>query len=265
MGREKEAQLSTKDAKKKAAEEAAKPPPVEEPKRKLSRIPNKVHVAKVDRVVNLGGGSGGGVGGKGGGKGGGGAPSSGATAAGDWTCPACTADCFASRSECFRCKTPRPKDGGMTHSKPAAASGDKKAAASAGAPGASAGDEAAATAEPTIILKEWQRLPRQLLQQHTDKAKAPKPDFQLHRVRGELRGKVKLKLPKELGVPEVSSALAPQHSGEAILTVLASFGDARSAVGCSPPCHSHRSGVLRRRALCCWLKSALMIHPDDAP
>ena len=57
-----------------------------------------------------------------------------------------------------------------------------------------AGD--AATTENTLVLKEWQKLPRQLLQQITDKAKAPKPDFQLHRVRGELRGKVKIRMPK---------------------------------------------------------------------
>ena len=55
MGRDKTAALSTNDAKKKAAEdakraaeEAAKAP---EPKRKLNRIPTKVHVAKVDKVI----------------------------------------------------------------------------------------------------------------------------------------------------------------------------------------------------------------------
>ncbi|KAJ1485337.1 hypothetical protein T484DRAFT_1620517 [Baffinella frigidus] len=27
---------------------------------------------------------------------------------GDWTCPECGGNCFASRMECFRCKAPRP-------------------------------------------------------------------------------------------------------------------------------------------------------------
>ena len=221
MGREKQEQLSTKEAKKKAVEEAAKPPPPEEPKRKLNKIRTNVHVAKVDRVVTLAAVP---AAGKDGGGGKGGASTT-AAAAGDWVCPACTAECFASRTECFRCKTPRPKDDGITvmpaSKAPVALAAAKAAAAGSsggggvgggvggvgggggGAPGTSSGTSSEA-AEVTIILKEWQRLPRQLLQQHTDKAKAPKPDFQLHRVRGELRGRVKLCLPKELAAPETT-------------------------------------------------------------
>jgi hypothetical protein len=31
---------------------------------------------------------------------------------GDWLCPNCSVNCFASRNECFRCSTPRPHGGG---------------------------------------------------------------------------------------------------------------------------------------------------------
>ena len=49
----------------------------------------------------------GGMGGKGGGMGGGmGAPPD--IRPGDWTCPNCNANVFASKSECFRCQTPKP-------------------------------------------------------------------------------------------------------------------------------------------------------------
>ena len=31
---------------------------------------------------------------------------------GDWTCPSCSANVFASKTECFRCRTPKPRHGG---------------------------------------------------------------------------------------------------------------------------------------------------------
>ena len=43
------------------------------------------------------------MGGFGGGGGGGGD-----VRPGDWTCPSCGANCFASKSNCFRCNTPKP-------------------------------------------------------------------------------------------------------------------------------------------------------------
>ena len=53
-----------------------------------------------------GGGGGGGYGGGPpmGGGGGGGAE----VRPGDWTCPGCGANVFASKSSCFKCATPRP-------------------------------------------------------------------------------------------------------------------------------------------------------------
>ena len=71
-----------------------------------------------------GGGGGGGYGGYGGGGGGygGGGPAGGGMGGGgggrgevrpgDWTCPNCSANVFASKSTCFRCQTPRPTGGG---------------------------------------------------------------------------------------------------------------------------------------------------------
>jgi len=47
-----------------------------------------------------------GGGGYGGGYGGGGD-----SRPGDWTCPSCSANVFASKNSCFRCNTPRPDDG----------------------------------------------------------------------------------------------------------------------------------------------------------
>jgi len=44
----------------------------------------------------------------GGGMGGGG----GDVRAGDWTCPSCNANVFASKTSCFRCGTPKPDGGG---------------------------------------------------------------------------------------------------------------------------------------------------------
>jgi RNA-binding protein FUS len=36
---------------------------------------------------------------------------------GDWTCPSCMTNCFASKNECFKCRTPKPQNnmygGGM--------------------------------------------------------------------------------------------------------------------------------------------------------
>ena len=61
-----------------------------------------------------GGGGGGGGGGVGGGRdrgvrgGGGGGGGMGNRRDGDWTCPSCNANCFASKTECFRCDTPNP-------------------------------------------------------------------------------------------------------------------------------------------------------------
>ena len=54
-----------------------------------------------------GGGYGGGYGGGGGGGGGG----YNNVRPGDWTCPSCQANCFASKTECFRCNTPKPMGG----------------------------------------------------------------------------------------------------------------------------------------------------------
>mmetsp|Transcript_508 Transcript_508/g.784 ORF Transcript_508/g.784 Transcript_508/m.784 type:complete len:114 (+) Transcript_508:553-894(+) len=31
---------------------------------------------------------------------------------GDWTCPNCSANVFASKNSCFRCQTPKPEGGG---------------------------------------------------------------------------------------------------------------------------------------------------------
>jgi len=65
-----------------------------------------------------GGGGGGGYGGGGGGGGGGyggppmggggGGGGGGDVRPGDWTCPGCGANVFASKSTCFKCATPRP-------------------------------------------------------------------------------------------------------------------------------------------------------------
>ena len=55
--------------------------------------------------MDYGGGGGGGYGGgppMGGGGGGG------EVRPGDWTCPGCGANVFASKSSCFKCATPRP-------------------------------------------------------------------------------------------------------------------------------------------------------------
>ena len=253
MGRDKVAALSTTEAKKKAeedarlaAEEAAKAPEV---KRRLNRIPSKVHVAKVDKVITIGdgrgkgGGQGGGNGGgQGVGKGGGKGTVNATGGAFDWQCPACLADVFASRNECYKCKTPKSKDvlpasgaasgvkggggvgggssksssssnsggcggvggGGGARAAVTACGGAGSSVAGVGSSGGSAGADAggieadAGAVEPTILLKEWQRLPRQLLLQFTDKQKyIAKPDFQLHRVRGELRCKVKLQPRKD--------------------------------------------------------------------
>ena len=54
-----------------------------------------------------GGGYGGGFGGGGYGGGGGG----GDVRPGDWTCPSCSANVFASKTNCFKCHAPKP--GGM--------------------------------------------------------------------------------------------------------------------------------------------------------
>ena len=54
---------------------------------------------------------GGGGGGFGGGRMGGGFRG-GDVRPGDWTCPSCGANVFASKSNCFRCQTPRPEGAG---------------------------------------------------------------------------------------------------------------------------------------------------------
>ena len=54
-------------------------------------------------------GNGGGGGGYGGGAPmGGGGGGGGDIRPGDWTCPGCGANVFASKSSCFKCATPRP-------------------------------------------------------------------------------------------------------------------------------------------------------------
>ena len=113
--------------------------------------------------------------------------------------------CARDKDKCFKCMTP-PKNAtcfaqtatSSSASSSSSSNNNRTAAAASAAPSAE-------PAEATIILKEWQRLPRQLLQQITDKQfKGPKPDFQLHRVRGELRCKVKLKIPKGMSTSEVT-------------------------------------------------------------
>jgi len=60
-----------------------------------------------------GGGFGGGGGDGGSGYGGGFGGGSGAPRRdGDWNCPGCNALVFASKSECFKCHTPKPAAGG---------------------------------------------------------------------------------------------------------------------------------------------------------
>jgi len=72
-----------------------------------------------------GGGGGGGGGGVGGGRdrgvrgGGGGGGGMGNRRDGDWTCPSCNANCFASKTECFRCDTPNPNPNSGGASAPA--------------------------------------------------------------------------------------------------------------------------------------------------
>ena len=53
-------------------------------------------------------GGGGGGGGYGGGPPMGGGGGGGEVRPGDWTCPGCGANVFASKSSCFKCATPRP-------------------------------------------------------------------------------------------------------------------------------------------------------------
>ena len=40
-----------------------------------------------------------------------GSPKMGSKRAGDWTCPSCKSNVFASKRECFLCQTPKPTDG----------------------------------------------------------------------------------------------------------------------------------------------------------
>lgn len=54
------------------------------------------------------------AGGGGGGGGGGGPPS---IRDGDWTCPKCNSNVFASKQECFKCQTPRPEGLGPPRSR----------------------------------------------------------------------------------------------------------------------------------------------------
>ena len=207
MGREKEsgnpAELARKRAEEAAAAAAAKA--AEGPKRKLHKIHSNVQVAKPDKVVDLTGsgkgggkGSGGGKGGKGqsgessvgagkgsgGGRGGGGGGTGGASSSG-------------------RGGPPEGAGG-----KGQAGSGSGPGGGGGGGGGTSSSSLSEPAEEATIVVKEWQRLPRTLLdefifgdrkKQHQDRQKGtvpPKPEFALHRFRGELRGKVKVKTPK---------------------------------------------------------------------
>jgi hypothetical protein len=147
MGREKAAAPSTKEAKAVAKANAEAPPaPPEPPKRKLHRIKTGVIVAKEEKVLNFGA----------------------AGASGEWICSSCGATSFASRSSCFKCKEPR-------ETAAAAAAGGKDAGGGKGGAGGAA--VAGAGAEGGIVLKEWQRLPKQLLQQYCDRAKLPRPRY----------------------------------------------------------------------------------------
>ena len=111
MGRDKvagnPAELQKKAAEAEAAAKAAKE--AEGPKRRLNRIPNKVHTAPPPKVISLDdkGKSGGGKGGGNNSGSGGGGSSSGGS---DWTCPACLATVFAHKDKCFKCMTPKPKN-----------------------------------------------------------------------------------------------------------------------------------------------------------
>ena len=49
-----------------------------------------------------------------GGMGGGGPPPGRDVRPGDWTCPNCEANVFASKNTCFRCNTPKPRGGQFT-------------------------------------------------------------------------------------------------------------------------------------------------------
>jgi len=66
-----------------------------------------VEVKRATPKTDMGGG---GCGGGGGGKGGGKAKGDGRP--GDWTCPGCQSNVFASKSSCFKCGEPKPSGGG---------------------------------------------------------------------------------------------------------------------------------------------------------
>ena len=196
-GREKVAGNPADLAKKKAEEEAAAKEAAANagPKRKLNKIHTGVVVAKADKVVNLE--SGKGLGSKGGGSKGGGGKGS-------------------------NDQGGRGSAGGSGSSGSSGTGGGGRGHGSSSTPAASSASSSAsavdaAPSEATIVLKEWQRLPRQILQQMTDKQKSPKPEFQLHRYRGELRCKVKIKVPKGRELTETTydcpvSAAGPQDA-----------------------------------------------------
>jgi hypothetical protein len=66
-------------------------------------------VIRAAKPVGGGRGGGGGGGGRGGGRGGGGR---GGGLPGDWTCPGCGVNCFASKGACFKCGEPKPGGAG---------------------------------------------------------------------------------------------------------------------------------------------------------
>ena len=142
MGREKTEQLSTKEAKAAAAKAAAAPPPPEEPKRKLHKIRTNVMVAKPAKEIVLSSGSS--SGGRSGGKG--------DTGKGD------TGNGGAGKGDAG--KGGGSKGGGSDAGRGGGGHGGSGPAAGAGA---------SIEGELTIVIKEWQRLPKQLLQQLCDK------------------------------------------------------------------------------------------------
>lgn len=164
MGRDKPEAPSTREAKALAAKAAAAPPAVEPPKRKLHKIHSNVSVAKPAKEVVLGGGGGPagarGECGKGGGRGGGAAGAASET---------------SGRSAAAGSDLGRASGGGCDR---APAEGSSVSARISGS------ELSSEASEVRILLKDWQRLPQQLLQELCDKTvifakqKAPKPDYQ---------------------------------------------------------------------------------------
>jgi len=205
MGREKEAAVSTKDAKAAAKAKAeAPPPPPDAPKRRLNRIPTAYCVAKPANVLSFG-----------------------ASGPGEWICSSCGAVCFASRPSCFKCKEPREtsaagaggskdKGGGKGGGASSGGKGGGAAASSGGKGGGAAASSGAAAPgdEAGIVLKEWHRLPKQLLQLYCDRAKLPRPRYTSSQGAGGLcKAAVWLNNPKDATGKSDKRFQAPELAG----------------------------------------------------